>query len=119
LYEIQIMNLDSYINNYLRIPYDTVNKKFLYGPNDIPVASNGKIKDWENELTPPVYADLVAGSLNKIPYYTSNDPTIIWFNSYRFNWNKQEFIPDVFSTLDFVVYNWYENSPYYPVWAEK
>ena len=40
------MKLEDYVNNYLNIPYDVSKQMFLWAPNEIPVAKNGKIKDW-------------------------------------------------------------------------
>lgn len=44
--EIIIYKIDDYVLNFINIPFDKAKKKFLWTPDTIPVASNGKIKDW-------------------------------------------------------------------------
>ena len=56
--EITIYTFEEYVRYYVNLPYDKDKKKFLWTPYTIPVASSGKIKDWEKETTGPCYADV-------------------------------------------------------------
>lgn len=66
------MKFQYYIENFIKYPYDKTKKTILWNPTNIPVTSNGIVKDWENEPNPPFYADLNEDG-NKIPYYQIND----------------------------------------------
>jgi hypothetical protein len=55
--EISIYKFEDYLDNFVNLPYDKSNGKFLWTPETIPVASNGNIRDWQKEENPPCYAD--------------------------------------------------------------
>jgi hypothetical protein len=55
--DINLYPLENFLFFYIGIPYHIGKKKFLWTRDTIPVSSNGKIKDWENEAVGPKYAD--------------------------------------------------------------
>jgi hypothetical protein len=52
------MRTNEYIESYMKFPFNFSQKKLLWNDNSIPIASNGKRKDWFYVATSPFYPDL-------------------------------------------------------------
>jgi hypothetical protein len=56
--EIIIYSFEEYITYFIRVPYHLEKRNYLWNPETIPVASDGKIKNWQLEAVGPCYSNV-------------------------------------------------------------